>query len=159
MERNRPSNLMDHVNSLGRAISRLASHSHVFHLETRLDKHYLVAAGNFLHVLASEIKGNVERSCNIIAFNIPDLIPVNGLRDQLTVASGMGHIPWKMTRLRKRTQRHSCPLMLQFHIKGPAKLFISKQGIIAAITPCKNKNNHRRDNSVEGKCFQHFARL
>lgn len=50
----RLSNSVNHVNNFERTISELAPLSHLIDPETRLDKHSLVAAGNYLDLQAPE---------------------------------------------------------------------------------------------------------
>lgn len=85
----RLSNSVDHVNNLKRAVSELSPPSYLINRKNQLDEHDLVVAGNFLDVLASETSNRVDSSCGVIGFNIPDVMLMNGLRNQLMVASGM----------------------------------------------------------------------
>lgn len=146
------SNLIGQINNLVRAISKPASLS-------RMDERGLVATANLLDLAASESSSRVNNSCDVIVSNAPERIPVNDLRAQLLVASRMSHITSLMMRLRKRIQSHSCPLMLQLKIKIPAKLFVSKQNVIAAATTSKNKNNDRQNTSPKGKCYPYFTQF
>lgn len=111
---------MGHVNILDCAISKNAPLYHLTDPETRLDEHDLVTAGNLPDVAASEISSGVNRSFNVIVFNIPDHTLLNGLRDQMLAAGGMVHIPCLMTRLWKKTECHGCLFILQFQTKIPA---------------------------------------
>lgn len=43
------------------------------------------------------------------------------------------------TRLRKWIQERTVPITLKFHVNVRLKPFISKQSILAAITPLKNR--------------------
>lgn len=57
--------------------------------------------------------------------------------DQPLSTSAMARIPRLMTRLRKWTERHSCPFMLQSQTTIPAKSLIDKNTFIAATKPSK----------------------
>lgn len=105
------------VNNLESAISKIAFPSHLIDPKTRLDKHGLMASSNILEVLASEKLSRVDRPCNVIFFIVRDPIPMNDLRDQLWAAIGVAHIPRLMMGLRERTQRLSCPPVLQIRTK------------------------------------------
>lgn len=85
--------------------------------EIRMDKHDLVAGGNFLDVLDSKTSCRVDKSCNDVVPSFPDNIPKNGLRDPLLAASDMAHAPSLTKRVRKRTKHRSCPLIPLFQKK------------------------------------------
>lgn len=64
-----------------RAILKLAFPSHLVDPEIRLDKQGLVTADNFSDVLVSEIFSRIDKLCKVPLFNLPDRVPMNGLRD------------------------------------------------------------------------------
>lgn len=147
----------DQVSNLERAVPNLAPLYHLMDPGNQLDKDGLVAAGKLLDVLASKTSGRVNWSCDPIVFDIPDPIPFYGLGEQRLEASGMDRVPFLMTRLRRRTKRHSCPFLLQFRTKILAKLSIGKLSSIAATIPVKNKINCRWALSLGGviACTSH----
>lgn len=142
-------NLMDYFNSLVRTISKPALITHLIDSETRSDKNGLVAAGNILDLLASETWSRTNKSYDAIVFIIPEGVPMNDLRYHLLASSDMAHIPRPMTGLRKRTQRHSYPLMLQVRAEIPATLFISDRSISAVTTTFKIRNDYRENTLPE----------
>ena len=91
-----------------------------------------------IHTIATEVSLRIKAARNVVVFNVPDRVPIQSARLALLQHSGMMTARCTCLRLRKKTQKHTCPLLFMFDNETQAQLFINNQQLLRQLTPYKN---------------------
>ena len=92
-------------------------------------------AGKLVDALATELHLRIQCCKNAVVFNIPDKFPLLHIQRALLEAADLKNVCCKCIRLRKKAITKICPILFQFGSAQDARVFISKQAIIARATP------------------------
>ena len=129
---------LDSIDQVTSSLAKLAPLLILFDAIPNFTKSHTSDTCRFIDSISSEVFQRTARSKNAVVFNVPDRLPLAAVKATLLTASALSSVPCICTRLRKRTQRYSCPLLFQFPNELICKEFISKQTIISRTTCFKN---------------------
>ncbi|CAH8438161.1 unnamed protein product [Schistosoma turkestanicum] len=94
----------------------------------------LAKAEHILDFVAEEVTKRIMSSCNAIAYNLPDRTSLNSLKDNCLKACDMANVSCHVTRLRKKSDKSTCPLLFKFGCCNDAKKFIRLSKNISSST-------------------------
>ena len=91
-----------------------------------------------IDTIATEVSLRIRAARNVVVFNVPDRVPIDKVRTALLQYSGLTATGCTCLRLRKRTLKHTCPLLFRFDSESQAQIFMSSQQLLRQQTPFKN---------------------
>nr|CAJ00237.1 TPA: hypothetical protein [Schistosoma mansoni] len=128
-------------NSLAEIYSRLnqlAPLTHIWGINTDKNLEQLTKAECILDFVAEEVTKRMMSSHNAVVYNLPDRIHPNKLRDICLKACDMLKVNCQVIRLRKKSDRLTCPLLFKFGCCNDAKQFIDLSKNISSLVPYKS---------------------
>ncbi|CAH8492115.1 unnamed protein product [Schistosoma mattheei] len=130
--------LQNSLSEINGKLEQLAPLTHIWGLDTDRNLEQLTKAECILEFVAEEVTKRVMSSFNAVVYNLPDRTHPSKLRDICLRACGMPNVNCKVIRLRKKSDRSTCPLLFMFGCCNDAKQFINLSKNISSLIPYKN---------------------
>ena len=119
--------LFDKLELFDSMLSKLNPLAYILEPTLNTSPNVLNSATNFINSVATEVRKRIDNSRNVIVFNIPDHLQPSFVRSKLLDACNMSHNPCHVTRLKKNSPRHCCPLLFHFPCESIAQEFLKMQ--------------------------------
>ena len=92
-------------------------------------------ATQFLDSLSTEVIERIKRSKHALVLNIPDKLDVKRVMNTLLLACGLQSSNFTALRLRKKSQKNHCPILVKFDNESTAQAFIQSQNLLRIKSP------------------------
>jgi hypothetical protein len=92
-------------------------------------------ASQFLHSLSTEVIERIKRSKHALVLNIPDKLDIKRVMNTLLRACGLQSSNFTALRLRKKSQKNHCPILVKFDNESTAQAFIQSQNLLRIKSP------------------------
>ncbi|VDO52706.1 unnamed protein product [Schistosoma margrebowiei] len=130
--------LQNSLSKINSKLEQLAPLTHIWDLDTDRNLEQLTKAECILEFVAEEVTKRVMSSFNAVVYNLPDRTHPSKLKDICLRACGMPNVNCKVIRLRKKSDKSTCPLLFMFGCCNNAKQFIDLSKNISSLIPYKN---------------------